>query len=584
MTRRAGGTRWRERDRGRKRRSTLLAVTAAIGIAVAPARSISLNLQQLPGATGLSGPVGLVDPGDGSGRLFIVEQSGRIRIWKNGAILSPAFLTIPAADIAAGGELGLLGLAFHPDFASNGYFFVNYTEPEPVDPPSCPDGASCNQNTVIARFRVQSKVDPSNGSPDFADYATEVRLLRYNQPYANHNGGDLRFGPDGYLYISTGDGGSGGDPHGFAQSTSTVLGKILRIDVDASPPPGHGLCGIEPQAYAAAPGNPYLGAAVAGCDEIWMTGLRNPWRISFDRSTGDLFIGDVGQSSREEIDFRAAGAPGGANFGWRCYEGSAAYNTAGCGPAASYLSPIHDYGHSSGRCSVTGGFRYRGSVYPNLAGWYVFADHCTGEIWTATPSGGTAWTVAGPHLDAATSISSFGEDAAGELYVVGYGTGTIYRLQETSGAPSPTPTPTRTPTPTPTATPTRTPTRTSTPTATPTSQPSALDVDGNGVTSALSDAILTLRWLFGFRGDALVAGAVGEDCVRCTATQIETYLASISVFLDVDDNGERAPLADGVLIARWLLGFEDQALTSGAIGAGCKRCTAAEIIAYLGSI
>ena len=513
-----------------------------------PARSITLNLQQLPGATGLSSPVAIADPGDGSGRLFIVEQAGRIRIWQNGALLPTAFLTIPAAKIACCGELGLLGLAFHPDFATNGYFFVNYTEPEPVDPPSCPQNAFCDQNTVIARFQVQSIAEPGTGSPNFADYATEVRLLRFNQPYANHNGGDLHFDSDGYLYIATGDGGSGGDPHNFGQNISSLLGKILRIDVDATPPAGHGLCGVEPQAYAAAPGNPYLGAQVQGCDEVWHIGLRNPFRFSFDRSNGDIFIGDVGQGSREEIDFRAFGAPGVANWGWRCYEGNNPLNTNGCGPIGNYLFPIHDYGHTAGRCSVTGGYRYRGSVYPNLAGIYLFADYCTGEIWSLTQGGGGAWTVAGPHLDNSFSISSFGEDSSGELYVVAYSTGTIYRIQETTPTPS------------------------------------ILDVDGDGTTAPFTDALLALRWLFGFRGNPLIAGAVDPDCKRCTAPAIEAYLAGISGNLDIDGNGDEEPLTDGLLLNRWLLGFRGQSLISGAVADGCTRCTAGAIESFLGGM
>ena len=487
----------------------------------------------------------------------------------------------------------MLGLAFHPDFATNGYFFVNYTEPEPVNPPSCPNGAFCDQNTVIARFQVQSKAQ-AGGDPNFADYATEVRLLRFNQPYANHNGGDLHFGSDDYLYIASGDGGSGGDPHDFGQNISSLLGKILRIDVDATPPAGHGLCGIEPQAYAAAPGNPYLGAQVQGCDEVWHVGLRNPFRFSFDRSNGDVFIGDVGQNSREEIDFRALGASGIANWGWRCYEGNSPHNTNGCGAIGNYLFPIHDYAHGSGRCSVTGGYRYRGSVYGNLAGVYLFGDYCTGEIWSLTQGAGGAWTVAGPHLDNPFSISAFGEDASGELYVVAYSTGVIYRIQETSGTPSPTPTrtrtptatrtPTRTSTPTPTATATRTPTPSRTPTRTATPLPSILDIDGNGTPNALTDGILVLRWFFAFRGDPLVAGATDSNCERCTAPEIEGYLASISGDLDIDGDGVEQPLSDGILIVRWLLGFRGQSLISGAVAEGCTRCTAGAIESFLGGM
>jgi glucose/arabinose dehydrogenase len=563
----------------RSARGSAVVIALVLGL-TAPARpAITLNLQQLPGATGLSLPVAIVDAADGSGRLFIVEQAGRIRIWRNGALLATPFLTIPAAAISCCDERGLLGLAFHPDFEENGYFFVNYTEPEPVDPPSCPQDAPCNQNTVIARFRVQSKVDPQNGSPNLADFSTETRLFKFNQPHANHNGGDLHFGSDGYLYIASGDGGSGGDPHDFGQNTSSLLGKILRIDVDATPPPGHGLCGLQPQAYAAAPGNPYLGGQVQGCDEVWHVGLRNPFRFSFDRSNGDIFIGDVGQGSREEIDHRAFGTAGVANWGWRCYEGSVAHNLGGCGPMASYLFPIHDYDtHAAGRCAVTGGFRYRGSLYGNLAGLYLFADYCTGEIWTLMQGAGASWTVSGPHVNAPFSISSFGEDSSGELYVAAYSTGAIYRVQETSGTPTPTPTPTRTPTPS------LTPTRTATPSVTPTPDPTILDVDDDGAAKALTDGVLVLRWFFGFRGAPLIAGAVDPGCGRCTAPAIEGYLISIAGELDIDGDGAELPLTDGVLTLRWLLGFRGSILVSGAVGPGCSRCSAGEIESYLAGL
>jgi glucose/arabinose dehydrogenase len=596
---------------------------AGLVVATTRAGAITLDLQALPGASGLSAPLGIVDPGDGSGRLFIVEQTGTIRIWRNGALVATPFLTIPNEKLACCNERGLLGLAFHPDFASNGWFFVNYTEPETVDPPSCPvdvNNAGCNENTVIARFRVQSKVDPVNGSPDFADFATEVRLLRYNQPYSNHNGGDIHFGPDGYLYISSGDGGSGGDPNDYAQNTSVLLGKLLRIDVDATPPAGHGLCGLEPQAYAAPAGNPFLGANVAGCDEVFEYGLRNPWKFSFDRLTGDLLIGDVGQGAREEIDFGAAGSTAGANWGWRCYEGTAPYNSAGCGPGSSYLGPVAEYTHVSGRCSVTGGYRYRGSVYPNLAGWYLFGDYCTGEIWVAAPpgGGGTPWTVQGPVFDAPFNISAFGEDASGELYVASYSTGVIYRVVDITGTPTPTPTPTRTRTPTrtPTVTPTptrtptftvtltptrtptptrtststrtptitHTPTITNTPTITPTPHPSALDIDHNGALLSTSDGLLVVRWLFGFRGEALTQGAVGEGCDRCDSDSIEPYLESILPLLDIDGDGLTLALTDGILDLRWLAGFRGDALVAMAVGPGCTLCDSADIESYLGDL
>ncbi|HVR31037.1 MAG TPA: PQQ-dependent sugar dehydrogenase [Thermoanaerobaculia bacterium] len=553
------------------------ALALLLGLA-APVRPITVGVEALPGASGLSSPVALADPGDGSGRLFIVQQGGLVRIWQNGALHATPFLNI-TSKISSGGERGLLGLAFHPDFASNGYFFVNYTEPEPVNPPGCPDNAPCDWNTVIARYQVQSFVDPVNGSPDFVDPATEVRLLHFNQPYGNHNGGDLHFGPDGYLYVSTGDGGSANDPHDYGQNLSSLLGKILRIDVDAAPPAGHGLCGVEPQAYAAPSGNPYLGAAVAGCDEIWHLGLRNPWRFSFDRNAGDMFIGDVGQGAREEINFRAAGSGGGANWGWRCYEGVNAFNSAGCGPIGDYLFPFHDYSHSSGRCSVTGGYRYRGTQYAAMQGYYLFADYCTGEIWNASQGGGGAWTIAGP-LDLAFSISAFGEDSAGELYVLAYNTGVVYRVIETSSptaTPTPTRTPTRTPTPTPTATATATATATPTPTPTSTPQPAVLDVDGNGEVKPLTDGVLVVRWLFGFTDEALTFEAIGDGCVRCSPEQVESYLATLSGQLDVDGDGYEKPLSDGVLVLRYLMEKRGDELVSGA----CEGCSADDVEAHL---
>jgi hypothetical protein len=571
-----------------------IAFALALLVSIGPARgAIGINLQQLPGATGLSSPVAIVDADDGSGRLFIVQQGGTIRIWQNSALLATPFLTIPAAEISTGGELGLLGLAFHPDFEDNGYFFVNYTEPEPVDPPSCPTSSpsgQCDWNTVIARFRVQSKV-VEGGNPNLAEFSTEVRLFSFNQPYGNHNGGDLQFGSDGYLYIASGDGGDGNDPQAYGQNNSTLLGKILRIDVDATPPAGHGLCGDEAEAYAAAPGNPFLGAEVPGCDEIWHTGLRNPFRMSFDRLNGDLFIGDVGQGAREEIDHHPFGS-GPVNWGWRCYEGTLSKILSGCGPIGNYAFPIHDYGHvddanGTGRCSVTGGYRYRGSVYPNLYGVYLFADYCTGEIWSLTEGVPGAWTHAGPHYNGSFRISSFGEDEAGELYVVAYNTGTIYRVVETTGTPSPTATPTRTRTPTRTATPTRTPTLTRTPTATvtstptPTRAPTQLDVDGNGSDAPLFDGVLILRYLFGFRGDLLIDGAVGSGCSRCDAEDIEDHIQSIHHLLDVDGDETWNPLKDGILLIRWLLGFHGDALITGSVATGCGRCTAGEIEEYL---
>lgn len=521
-------------------------------------QTFDLDLELLPGATGLVRPVAVVDAGDDSGRLFIVEQTGTIRIWQNGALLPQPFLTIPGSELSCCGERGLLGLAFHPNFSDNGYFFVNYTEPESVDPPSCPSGAGCDQNTVVARFRVDSHVDPENGDPDFADFSTQERLLHYNQPHGNHNGGDLHFGPDDYLYISSGDGGSANDPHDYGQDTTTLLGKLLRIDVDGTLPVGPAdVCGVDAQLYGIPADNPFAGGD-GECDEIWSLGLRNPWRFSFDRDTGDVFIGDVGQSSREEIDFQPASSTGGENWGWRCYEGNAFTFASGCVQDPSpYEFPIHDYSHSSGRCSVTGGFRYRGDDFFLLRGVYFFADFCTGEIWGAREDEG-AWSVPmSPDHVAPFNVTSFGEDAEGEPYVLDYDNpdntdGRVYRLVETLIPEGVAP----------------------------------LDVDGNGVAEALKDGLLVLRYLFGFESEALVAGAVDPaDCDRCDAAAIVPVLEALEdPHLDVDDNGAAEALKDGLLILRYLFGFTDEVLVSGAVGDGCERCTAGEIEAYVASL
>ncbi len=340
--------------------------------------------------SGLSAPIGLTHAGDGSGRIFINEQAGRIRIYKPGSnILEPnPFLDI-SDRIRSGGERGLLGVAFHPDYASNGYFYVNYSS----------DGTTCNaeyDDTVISRFTA------SAGNPDQADPASEVCILTVAQPYSNHNGGQMAFGPDGYLYIGFGDGGSGGDPLNNGQDRSTLLGSILRIDVDGGSP------------YAIPADNPFVGQAGIR-PEIWAWGLRNPWRFSFDRQTGDLWIGDVGQGEWEEIDFQPAGSAGGENYGWACREGAHTYdNRTGC-PAPDMVDPVIEYPHGA-ECSVTGGYRYRGSSYPDIKGVYFFGDYCSGVIWGATASG-NSWLVETAH-NGGFGLTTFGEDEHGEIYVI----------------------------------------------------------------------------------------------------------------------------------------------------------------------
>ncbi|MEO8354767.1 MAG: PQQ-dependent sugar dehydrogenase, partial [Chloroflexota bacterium] len=285
--------------------------------------------------SGLQRPVDL--QADGSGRLFVIEKPGHIRILQDGQLLDQPFLDITDRVGSRGNEQGLLGLAFHPQYAENGRFFVNYT--------------NNNGDTVLARFQVST--DPNSADPN-----TELKLLGVDQPFANHNGGGLAFGSDGYLYAGLGDGGSAGDPMGNGQNTKTLLGKILRLDVDSAEP------------YVAPSDNPFG-------NEIWAYGLRNPWRLSFDRVTGDLYIGDVGQGAWEEIDFLAAGSAGGANFGWDFREG--AHDYEGGGPEG-LIDPVAEYSHPEGGCSVTGGYVYRGSM-PEWNGIYLYGDYCTGIIW-----------------------------------------------------------------------------------------------------------------------------------------------------------------------------------------------------------
>ncbi len=362
-----------------------------------------------PVASGLTGITDVTHAGDGDpqggdpqdGRLFIVQQGGQIRILKDGALLTAPFLDI-STRVAPGGERGLLGLAFHPDYAANGYFYVNYTY-------LAMDGGLRSR---VARFTV-------SGDPDVANAGSELAIIEFGQPFDNHNGGALHFGPDGYLYIATGDGGGSYDPEDNSQDTGNLLGKILRIDVDEV---GGADCGIAPgRSYGIPPGNPLADGAGGACDEIWAYGLRNPWRFSFDRLAGDLWIADVGQASREEIDFQPAGSLGGQNYGWDCWEGTV-QNPTGRSPACAAnpptAAPVHEYDHSGGRCSITGGYVHRGLGQPRLYGLYFFADYCSGELWTLRLTGGapavTEMIVTGAALN---NPRTFGQDASGELFV-----------------------------------------------------------------------------------------------------------------------------------------------------------------------
>ena len=347
-------------------------------------------------ASGLSKPLLLADPPDGTARLFIVEQTGRIKIMLNGHIRSTPFLNL-AGKVSTGSEQGLLGLAFHPNFKTNRKLYVDYT--------------NTHGNTVIAEYKVSAT------NKNVVDTSTRRQLLWIDQPYANHNGGMLAFGPDGYLYIGMGDGGGAGDPGGRAQNKSSLLGKILRIGVN-HPSPG--------LPYRIPSGNPFVG--VAGRDEVWQYGLRNPWRFSFDRSTGDLWIGDVGQDNWEEVDHAtaASGLGKGVNWGWDVFEGTHCYppSVSSCNGSGK-TAPLLDYDHS-GRCSITGGYVYRGSEIPALQGGYVFGDFCSGEIWVVAANAAAPATPT-LLLNTSLSISSFGQTSAGELYVVDHG-GRLYRI------------------------------------------------------------------------------------------------------------------------------------------------------------
>ena len=372
----------------------MIAVFLSASVSGGSAGAKTIGLQ--PVVSGLSSPVGLVNAGDGSNRLFIIDQAGVIRIFNGAQLLATPFLNI-TTKVLSGGERGLLGLAFDSSYASNGLFYVYYT--------SQPAG-----DITIARYSVSA-------DPNVANAGSEVILKTQAHPtFANHNGGSLLFGPDGCLYAGIGDGGSGGVN---SQDLSTLLGKIIRI----SP--------LDGSACTAAPGNPFVGTMGAR-PEIWALGLRNPWRITFDRQTQEIFIADVGESSREEVDVQPP-STGGLNFCWRRKEGTAIFDSSTACTIGTPTDPVLEYTHTGGNCAITGGYRYRGNANPNMVGTYFYGDLCTGIIWGATESGG-AWSTA-QLIDTTLTISTFGEDEAGEIYVVhlASSTGAIYRI--TSAAP-----------------------------------------------------------------------------------------------------------------------------------------------------
>jgi glucose/arabinose dehydrogenase len=346
-------------------------------------------------ASGITRPVGIVNAGDN--RLFVVNQTGYIQIISpEGIVSSQPFIDIHNR-IVYGGERGLLGMAFHPQFKTNGYFFVNYI--------------GKGDSTHISRFKIKSD------NPEQADTTSELKLMTIFQPYQNHNGGELCFGPDGYLYIGMGDGGSGGDPGNRAQNPKEYLGKMLRIDVD------HG------NTYSIPPTNPFYGSTNV-LNEIWALGLRNPWRFSFDRLTGDLWIADVGQNAYEEIDFQPANSKGGENYGWKCYEGNQPFSNSGCVSVDQLTFPVYDYPQDP-ECSVTGGYVYRGSNTSPFYGHYFFTDYCTDHIWTLHKEA-NQWLKEDFGIFSGNSFSTFGEDVSGQLFVAGIKSGKIYRVVDQS--------------------------------------------------------------------------------------------------------------------------------------------------------
>lgn len=362
-------------------RALLLFVGVVVAVLpILPAQVSAQEIAVVPVISGLERPTTITHAGDGSGRLFVLEQAGRVRIFANGQLLAAPFLDI-SAQVGCCGERGLLGIAFHPQYASNGLFYLNYSNNS---------GA-----TVISRWQVSA--DVNSALP-----GSESVLLTIAQPFSNHNGGQLAFGPDGYLYIGLGDGGGGGDPQNNAQDRQALLGKMLRLDVDSGSP------------YSIPASNPFAADDFTR-DEIWALGLRNPYRYSFDRLTGELYIADVGQDAIEEVNRQTASSTGGENYGWRLMEGDNCFNPASNCNDGSLTLPAFQYSHGQGRCSITGGYVYRGSALSGLQGNYIYGDFCSGEIFMASQSG-SSWSQE-ILQDTNLQISSFGEDEAGELYV-----------------------------------------------------------------------------------------------------------------------------------------------------------------------
>ncbi len=391
---------------------TSLALVGVLGSSAVCSLQAQTKLTTKTFAQGLHRPVWLGSPPHDYERVMIIEQHlGTVRLVKNGKLLPTPFLDLRAKVNSFGNERGLLGLAFHPDYDKNGLFFVNYSV--------VGSGA-----TVIERYQVSS-------NPDVAKAGSGAVILTIPQPFSNHNGGCIQFGPDGYMYIGMGDGGSGGDPSCNAQNGKSLLGKFLRIDVNAA-------------TYKIPPKNPFVGNSNVR-DEIWALGVRNPWRFSFDRKTGDMYFGDVGQSKWEEISFQSGSSKGGENFGWKIREGRHCYSsnscptsTPGCS-SGKWIDPIHEYSTGPMSCSVTGGFVYRGCAIPDLKGAYIFGDYCGGTIWSfryvnnkVTQLRDLTRELGGPF----NRISSFGEDACGEIYICEFYGRRILKIVPSAPAPA----------------------------------------------------------------------------------------------------------------------------------------------------
>ncbi len=404
-------------------------VSAALALSsLATGSAFGASLTLNPVGSGLVHPVCITGVHDGSGRLLLCERGGSVRVVADGALLPAPALTL--TDVVTDDfEQGLLGIAVDPGFPDNGHVYLHWSAPNP------PGTTGSSHFTMVARFTI------SSGEPNTLDPTSRHVVITFPQPFVKHNGGQIAFGPDGYLYIAIGDGGggTGGDPFGRGQDLDTLLGKILRIDIGSDAFPDD-----PDRNYSIPSDNPFLETPVddpATRAEIWAIGLRNPWRFSFDRCTGDLFVADVGQARWEEVNLEPAGSPGGLNYGWDCAEGAHPYTGPPDGPSpgcsdnpADFTLPILEYSHvglPSYACAVIGGYRYRGHDHPELAGRYLLADYCAGYVWTAW-QGPTGW-LAELLGEAPFNITTFGEDERGELYVADYNGGVLYRLGADSG-------------------------------------------------------------------------------------------------------------------------------------------------------